>query len=95
MNTDAEREPAPETPDGEYWDIPEIAMLLRLVTHLNVGATLALIFWFLTMTGPGSAPAAPLGAAANPPHACPCELMLVPIPQGPPQIANAPESSRS
>lgn len=96
MNTNVERASVPKRPEGDYWDIPEIAALLRVVTHLNIGATFALLCWFAMATSiTGGATAASLGAAKVAHQECHCELMLVPIPQGPRQIANTRTLPRS
>ena len=79
-----------------YWDIPEIAALLRVVTHLNIGATVALCLWFAAMTwGGGLIRTVMSGGTINAAGACSCELRLTPIPQARHQIVHATAQPRS
>lgn len=78
-----QRQPAPD-----YWEMPEIAALLRMVTHINIGATMALCV-SIAATPFGIAPEVrsagdtPAGGAA-----CRCErILLVPLAPGAQHIA--------
>ncbi len=88
MPTDPALKPETVPLVADYWDIPEIATLLRWVTHLNIGATIGLALWFVVSVWDGeSLLSALFGASATGASPCQCELMLTPIPQGPRHIA--------
>lgn len=94
MPTDPER--ASHGVRSDYWDIPEIACLLRLVTHLNFGATLALVLWLLTATlGERGIAALPAKDSVQAQPVCQCEMRLQPIPQGRRQLAQGQEPVQS
>ncbi len=94
MRIDPSTDIVPRSVRKDYWDIPEIAFLLRVVTHLNVGATLALCLWVATQPFAGSGVQSILTRGATNPVACKCELKLKPIPPGGQQIARADEHAR-
>lgn len=89
MPTDPALKPDAPPLAADYWDIPEIATLLRWVTHLNVGATIGLALWLAVSVWNGESPLSALfGAGATGASPCQCELMLTPVPQGPRHIAH-------
>ena len=90
MPTDSPLKPEAAPLAADYWDIPEIATLLRVVTHLNVGATIGLVLWFVVSTWSGQSPLSALfGDSATGARPCQCELMLTPIPPGPRHLVRA------
>jgi hypothetical protein len=79
----------------DYWDIPEVAALLRIMTHINNGGTLALCLWIAALALESGGKPDVTRDARLPVNGCQCEMMLVPIPWSPRQIANADEAPRS
>jgi len=84
MDTDNPRKTTDSAIRVEYWDMPEIAALLRIVAHINIGGAIALCLWVATLAW-GAMPSKPMspltGASTAVQPACRCErMMLVPLP---------------
>lgn len=92
MRTDSARKLAGKSFASGYWDIPEVAMLLRMVMHINIGGTVALGIWLATMIVASAGGSAVTGDASPRRYDCRCEKMvLIPIPARARQIVNAHE----
>lgn len=64
----------------EYWDIPEIACVLRVVTRIHVGAIVALCVWLVTQALNAGSISALFQLTSNQSQVtCRCEFKLTPI----------------
>ncbi|MEQ1772840.1 MAG: hypothetical protein ABL891_03565 [Burkholderiales bacterium] len=99
MDIDQYRAPQREQVPTDYWDLPEVAALLHLVTHINIGGTVALCLWVAMLAFGGSG--SPMFTLDIPlitqgRHDCRCEQMvLVPLSERERQIAHINIPSRS
>lgn len=96
MDIDQYRAPHREQFPTDYWDIPEVAALLRIVTHINIGGTLALCLWVAMLVFGSGGKSIVTGDITLSQHGCKCkQMVLVPIPAGKRQLVNLNEVPRS
>jgi hypothetical protein len=96
MESDTYQASRRQQPALDYWDVAEVALLLRLVSLIISGGAVVVCVWLAVMALRDAGPKPFVsGPAAQTKPNCKCELLLVPIPPRSRQIVDAQALTRT